>query len=580
MRLTCFAEDLELLQGLEPNDDGFYDSDEIREATDDHAQYLTQRVQLLDLHGDAIPPKLSGVTQMEIPEGGAKAGTLMQFTLGFELEFNYAVPPEFLTINQNMVAEGQLLPSELEVLVKQAGGKTSWRRMLKPNQPETIRFDWDNPPISQEDSEEEWENWFEQRRESTLGIESYSSVYAFLYITDREVRNEVLVPLASLATMIDFEREDEGFLSVEEQDDAAKKVRQFFSVGNPVRIDGIPVAPVIQEVQFYGLDLRDFATKANKRRVSMASGRVGVIINYPIKTPPDVVTVAWDKFSPAIRSVDAVVFANADVERFTFTPSRPDAPENAPFKYTAGDREPLPPLNEVDPTDPRYLAPWPTFSIGIDTILLFIAGVLVLTALVSKRFVTKDPSKQESRWPHTLNSIGVVILLAHFFVPDSATCEFPALSKSKGRIRVSDETADGIFRQLHQNLFRAFDYSDESQIYDALAQSVDGELLRKLYLEINDSLRIQEQGGAISRIEQVNLIDGSQQSDVFVPLGFRYRCKWNIVGTIEHWGHIHERTNQYDAAFDLKVVDGAWKIVAMDLIDQPQGVVKTRIRKF
>ena len=107
-----------------------------------------------------------------------------------------------------------------------------------------------------------------------------------------------------------------------------------------------------------------------------------------------------------------------------------------------------------------------------------------------------------------------------------------------------------------------------------------GPLLRKLYLQINDSLRISEQGGAVSRIEDVQILDGLQQAEPFVENGFQYRCKWNIVGTIEHWGHIHERTNQYDASFEVKVVDDAWKIVAMDLLDQPQGVVKTRLRKF
>jgi hypothetical protein len=93
--------------------------------------------------------------------------------------------------------------------------------------------------------------------------------------------------------------------------------------------------------------------------------------------------------------------------------------------------------------------------------------------------------------------------------------------------------------------------------------------LRKLYLQINDSLRISEQGGAVSKIEDIQILEGRQQSDQFVESGFQYRCKWNIVGTIEHWGHI-----------DVKVVDGSWKIVAMDVLDQPQGVVKTRLRKF
>jgi hypothetical protein len=170
--------------------------------------------------------------------------------------------------------------------------------------------------------------------------------------------------------------------------------------------------------------------------------------------------------------------------------------------------------------------------------------------------------------------------LAGCLTSNIAKVEFVSPFERPGRLAISDATANAIFLQLHGNLFRAFDYHQESQIYDTLARSVHGPLLRQLYLQINDSLRISEQGGAVSKIEGVEILSGRQQAEPFVENGFPYRCKWNIVGTIEHWGHIHERTNQYDALFEVKVVDGAWKIVAMDVLDQPQGVVKTRLRKF
>jgi len=202
VRLTCFAEDLELLQGVEALDSGKYDSEEILEATQDHAEYLAEKIRFLDVNGDAIEVKITGVVNPELPDGGAEAGTLMQYTLGFELELKYDTPPEFLTIEQQMVAEGQLLPSELKVLLKQAGSDTPYTKMLKPSAPETFRFDWDRPPLSPEDSKAEWDSWFDQQREATLGIGSYSSVYSFIYINNAEVRNEVLIPLANLAAMI------------------------------------------------------------------------------------------------------------------------------------------------------------------------------------------------------------------------------------------------------------------------------------------------------------------------------------------------------------------------------------------
>ena len=565
VRLTCFAEDLELLQGVEPLESGKYDSAEILEATQDHAQYLAEKIRFLDVNGEVIEAEISGVVNPDLPKEGADAGTLMQYTLGFELELKYDKPPEFLTIEQQMVAEGQLLPSELKVLLKQAGSETPYKKMLKPGAPETFRFDWDRPPLSQEDSQEQWDSWFDKQREDTLGIGSYSSVYSFIYINNAEVRNEVLIPLANLAAMIEFERSDPSFLTVEEQSAAAKQIRRFFSVGNPVLIDGVEVQPVFDRIDFYGLDLRDFAVQAEKRKVSMASGRVGIIMRYPAKGRPLKVDVAWDKFNEeTIRSVDAVAFPFNEVKQVSFSMFL----ENNVYSWEASDAPELPSVTNVDLDDPRYHVEPATVAIPVVSAACFLLGMIASCVCLTRG--------GDGLLLGAATLLGVAGLLS----ADTAKVEVQSPFEPPGRLAISETTANTIFLQLHRNLFRSFDYSEESQVYDTLARSVNGPLLRKLYLQINDSLRISEQGGAVSKIEDVQLLSGQQQAEPFVENGFQYRCKWNIVGTIEHWGHIHERTNQYDAMFEVKVVDGAWKIVVMDLLDQPQGVVKTRLRKF
>ena len=565
VRLTCFAEDLELLQGLEPLQNGKYDNDEILEATQDHAKYLTEKIRFLDVNGETIAAKVTGVVNPDLPEDGAEAGTLMQYTLGYEFGLKYDEPPEFMTIVQEMVAEGQLLPSELMVLLKQAGSKTPYRKVLKPDTPETFRFDWDRPPLSPKDSQEEWDSWFDKQREDTLGIASYSSVYSFIYINNVEVRNEVLIPLANLAALIDFERADPAFLSVEEQTAAAKQIQRFFSVGNPVEIDGLEVQPVFDRIDFYGLDLRDFAVQAQKRKVSMANGRVGIIMRYPAKSRPLKVNVTWDKFNKeTMRSVDAVAFAYQEVKKVSFSMFL----EKNVYSWQATDSPELPAVTNVDLADPRYHVEPATVAVPVvTTVCLLIALIAACLSLV----------RRSKGW-----LMGTAVLLGAIGCSTSSIGKVDVVSpfERPGRLAISDVTANTIFLQLHRNLFRSFDYHQESQIYDTLARSVDGPLLRKLYLQINDSLRISEQGGAVSKIEEVQILNGQQQAELFVENGFKYRCKWNIVGTIEHWGHIHERTNQYDAMFEVKVVDSAWKVVAMDVLDQPQGIVKTRLRKF
>ncbi len=571
MRLKCFAEDLELLQGVEALADGFYDPEELKDATKDHAKYLAKRVQLIDATGKQLEAKITGIVDFEIPEEGIRQGTLMSYQMEFELEFSYEEPPEFLTINQQMIADGALLPSELKVLVKQAGSDTAFPFvMMKPDKPETYRFDWDNPVLSAEASEKEWDSWFDEQREKTLGITSYSSVYSFIYITHHEVRHEVLIPLATLATLIDIEREDTSYLSIEEQGPAAELIQDYFSIGNPVVIDSVEVKPTFDRIDFYGLDLRDFAVQADKRPVSMANGRVGVIMSYSTKGTPREVKVTWDKFNDAVRTVDSVIFAFEKVLKTEFTMFL----TNNTYVWAEPDRPALPPITGVSAAmdleshfiRPTIAIPTVSICIGFFAVICLLAGVFV--ASIRK---------------------GGLALGATLLVLSLATlpiAKFPVESPfGETTFEMPEREAKDVFAQLHKNIFRAFDYVQASDVYDSLEISVDGEFLRKLYRNINESLKVKEQGGAVARIDNVQIVNGElfdQREDGVVQKepGFAYRCQWDLVGTVEHWGHIHQRTNQYNALFNVKLVDDAWKITDMVVLNESQGPVKTSLRKF
>ena len=587
MRLKCFAEDLELLQAVEPLDSGFYDLEELNEATDDHADYLAEKITVRDKDGNLLKPRLTETRYIQIPEGEQiKAGSLMEYTIGFVLEFVHDEPQEFITIQQNMVAEGALLPSEFKVLLKQAGSDVPYTKMMKPMQPETFRFDWDNPALRKDDSDEDWEEWVKEQREKNLGIQSYSSIYSFIYITDFEVRHEVLVPLATLTTMIDIERDDVNFLEIEEQDEAAERIKEFFSIGNPVEIDGIEVQPVFDRVDFYGLDLTDFAIRAEKRKVSMASGRVGLIMSYSTKGSPTDVKVTWDKFNDVVRNVDGVVIDGDEVKQTRFSMFLP----NNTYHWEAPDGRSLAPITRVGSTLNLDRYRQPTLDLPIASFVL-LGGTLLLGLIGLFGSAGKLTGLGSSL-------LGGGLLVAALICTPYWPLTIDDSGRSPDSFELSDDEARGIFTQLHKNLFRAFDYHGEEQVYDALANSVEGDLLEKLYLDIRQSLKVESQGGAIAKIEEVTFLDGEQvsldelapnkdepnQSIVTVvegqPIQFGYRCQWELDGTIEHWGHIHRRETKYEAEFKISLVDDAWKITDLDVINEDQGVVKVSTRKF
>jgi hypothetical protein len=330
-------------------------------------------------------------------------------------------------------------------------------------------------------------------------------------------------------------------------------------------IDSVQVKPVFDRIDFYGLDLRDFAMQSARTKISMANGRVGVIMSYSTKGPPTEVSVTWDKFNDVIKSVDSVVFAFDKTEKTEFSTFL----QNNTYRWHEPNRPPLASISNVAaelPAGPARYIRIPLLTAGL---IASGAAIFIANLLFGRRAIV---------W----FSLAAACVVAAVFAAPYLPFYFP--NPAYRPPVIPEQKAQQIFSQLHKNLFRAFDYSQESDIYDALANSVDGQLLRTLYLQINESLKVKEQGGAISRIDEVRIVDGeTAQALPDLPLdgvGFAYRCNWDLVGTVEHWGHIHQRTNKYDAIFNVQVCDNAWKITGMQMLDEVTGPVKTSVRKF
>ena len=143
-------------------------------------------------------------------------------------------------------------------------------------------------------------------------------IYAFLYIEPAEVRIEILMPLLTLETWTEVPRKDHNFLEVAEQQAALPAAKEFFRGHNKVVIDGLEVPPVVQRLDFYGVDFKDFAVAAEPRRLSAWTARVGAILTYSTKGMPNQVAVTWDLFNPRVLSARAAVFAGEEAKPCPF----------------------------------------------------------------------------------------------------------------------------------------------------------------------------------------------------------------------------------------------------------------------
>lgn len=155
--------------------------------------------------------------------------------------------------------------------------------------------------------------------------------------------------------------------------------------------------------------------------------------------------------------------------------------------------------------------------------------------------------------------VAAVILspVAHVSVPIPFAGQ-PALTE--------DETGE-VLGALLRNIYSAFDFKAEDAVYDTLARSVSGDLLTQIYLETRRGLEIESQGGAQARVEGVELIQIEAEPSGDQP-GFEARCVWNVTGSVGHWGHTHQRRNQYAAQFIVRIIEGNWKITSMELLEE------------
>ncbi len=77
---------------------------------------------------------------------------------------------------------------------------------------------------------------------------------------------------------------------------------------------------------------------------------------------------------------------------------------------------------------------------------------------------------------------------------------------------ITEAEAVETFRELQANLYRAFDYETEDQVYDVLAQSVDGALLDDIYTEVYQSLLVIDKSAAVCKVHEVEVLESTAKA--------------------------------------------------------------------
>ena len=138
---------------------------------------------------------------------------------------------------------------------------------------------------------------------------------------------------------------------------------------------------------------------------------------------------------------------------------------------------------------------------------------------------------------------------------------------------ISETDAERVFLAMHESMYRAFDYTSESDIYDRLETALDGDLLGHLYEQIRLSLLQAEEEmkvGVVTGLEPIETTVASIDLAASSPtgLGFDVAHRWRVDGTVYHWGHSHTRAHIYDANYRVVYTDNGWRITEHELLSQ------------
>jgi hypothetical protein len=281
------------------------------------------------------------------------------------------------------------------------------------------------------------------------------------------------------------------------------------------------------------------------------------VFTFGTKGRPARVSIVWELFphhgGAPIADVTATIVAFNRIEEVTLTQKEPE------FVWHGPKAPPKRNALAVRRSDKGREIGIPVLSIA-----LVVAGAAFLVATRRKAMAL--------RVRLGLGAGALVAAIATLGVANAAIEVGPPALEVPG-----DEDAKAMFASLHKNIYRAFDYTNEEDIYDALSQSVDGELLDDVYYEVYESLILRDQGGAVCRIDEVRIIDsrkeeatigGSGEAPDAGDVAFGMKCLWRVKGSVHHWGHTHTRVNEYKAQYRIEPRGGAWKITAAQVLEQ------------
>lgn len=392
----------------------------------------------------------------------------------------------------------------------------------------TLKLDWED-------------SWYTRFESSNLTRHHKYPRMTFLYADPHEVRHEALVRVRDAMALVGWEA-DGATLDAEGARALGDLTAAELGRRTPMTIDAAEVKADFDRAAFMRIGLRGLEFLQPGEPINIKSDILGLIWSVPTDGLPKQATLEWTWFDA--RTPEVAGYAVDAAGPFVF----PLVPEDSVVTWTNHFK--TNPYPEVTAVAVIRDGAHPTIMIVLCAIAALGLGFAALQML------------RGGAGDRRIALIGAGLAVV-------AVVTLPVvLQRQSARILDLDQDKlSTLAGEVLNNVYRAFDFRTEDQVYDRLALTLEGVVLEQVYLGQRNSLRIERAGGAEARVDALE-IRAVGQLEAIEPGTLRLRADWVVRGTVGHWGHVHSRTNAYEAELVLVPVDGSWKIRDFDLISQ------------
>jgi len=302
------------------------------------------------------------------------------------------------------------------------------------------------------------------------------------------------------------------YIEVDELEPLKQRIGKYLLQKNPVKVDGKSAKPILDRTNYVKVGLTGIQILEVLERLEIDAAIAGVIISYITDGMPQQVKVDWELFTDQIQRVPATSTDPAGPLPTYLTPE-----DNVHTWTNYLKNYEMPTVHRTEVAESLGALRIPVVS------LLCLAGFLGAAGwTVASRRHAK---------PLRLSLTVAALCLA------TAAAAYPFAQVTVNRPafiagELNDARAAALLETLLKNVYRAFDFREEEDVYDKLALTVSGELLTDIYLQNRRSMAIQQAGGAQAKIKEV-AVEAARAARVDgEDLTYALHGTWTALGTV------------------------------------------------